>query len=112
VIAFFWFAWHLPLKVINPDVVPYLFYGLCFIPQSIFLTWLFNRTNGSILAVGIAQVSVNVAGKYLFPPSNIWLIVQFILVAILILIDRMWDKNTLELSSVVHRFTEQEPTVG
>jgi len=112
VIAIFWFAWHLPIRLIIPDNLPYLFYGLSFIPQSIFLTWLFNRTNGSILTVGIAHVSFNVAGVYLFPPSYAWLILQFILVAILILVDRMWDRNTLENFSVAHRFTEQENESG
>jgi membrane protease YdiL (CAAX protease family) len=112
VIALFWFAWHLPLKVLNPDDLSYLFYGLSFIPQSILLTWLFNRTNGSILSVGIAHVSYNVSGILLFPPSYAWLILQFIVVGILIIIDRMWERNTLENSSVVHRFPEQEPASG
>ena len=99
VIALVWFAWHIPLKVLKPDPVSYLFYGLSFIPQSIFLSWLFNRTKGSILAAGIAHVSLNIAGKYLYPPTYAWLILQFTLALILILIDRMWDRNTLENSS-------------
>lgn len=106
VIGLFWFAWHLPIKVINPDAIPYVFYGLSFIPQSIFLTWLFNRTKGSILAVGVAHVSLNVAGTRLFPPSYAWLILQFIVVAILILIDRMWENRAAVDSSMLHSDVE------
>lgn len=99
VLSLFWFAWHLPLKVLNPDPISYLFYGLSFIPQTILLTWLFNRTNGSILAVGIVHALTNVVGKHVIAPSNPWLIVQFIMAAVLILIDRMWDRSTLEHAS-------------
>lgn len=87
-----WFVWHLPLKLANPDLLPYLFYGLTFIPSTILLTWIYNRTGGSILAVGLAHVCINLAGKYLFPISHGMLILGFILVIILILIDRMWEK--------------------
>jgi membrane protease YdiL (CAAX protease family) len=100
VLALFWFAWHLPLKVINPDPISYLFYGSSFIPQTILLTWLFNRTEGSILAVGIVHVMTNVVGKYLIAPSYPWFIVQFILAAFLILMDRMWKKLPADHSAV------------
>lgn len=109
-----WFAWHLPLKVLNPDPISYLFYGLSFVPQTILLTWLFNRTNGSILAVGIAHVSFNVAGKYLFAPSYAWLIMQFTLVGILILVDRMWKKLPSDHPAVFRSFgqtTQQPPAI-
>lgn len=112
VIAPAWFAWHLPLKLLNPDEIPYLFYGLTFVPSSILLTWVFNRTNGSILAVGIAHAAGNVSGKLLFPASNAWLVLRFVTAAILVLIDRMWDRSTLETSSIVHRVSEQEPSTG
>jgi membrane protease YdiL (CAAX protease family) len=112
IIALAWFPWHLPLTGFGADEISYLGYGLGFVPEAVVLTWLFNRTNGSILAVGIAHASFNVAGKYMFPPTNASLLVQFILAAILILIDRMWDRNTLENFPVLHRFIEQEPAAG
>ena len=93
IIALMWFAWHLPLKWMNPDTLPYLFYALTFIPQSIFLTWIYNRTHGSILAVGIAHISNNIGGEILFPITNSWLIVTFVAAIVLILIDHMWDKE-------------------
>ena len=94
VIALLWFAWHLPLKWANPDALPYLYYALSFIPSSILLTWLYNRTHGSILAVGIAHVMGNVSGKILFPITNINLVIGFVVAIILIIADRMWGRLT------------------
>lgn len=92
IIALFWFPWHLPLKLGNPDLIPMIYYALHFIPTSIFLTWLYNRTKGSILAVGVAHVVGNLAGKFLFPITDARLVVSFIAVLVLILLDRMWKK--------------------
>ena len=100
IIAFVWFPWHLPLKWLNPDTIPYLFYALTFIPQSIFLTWIYNRTEGSILAVGIAHVATNVSGNLLFPITDGCLIASMLVAIILIIGDRMWEKLSSENSSV------------
>lgn len=92
IIAAFWFPWHLPLKLGNPDIIPMLFYALSFIPTSILLTWIYNRTKGSILAVGIAHIAGNLGGKFLFPITDARLAVGFVVALILILLDRMWEK--------------------
>jgi membrane protease YdiL (CAAX protease family) len=92
VISLFWFPWHLPLKLGNPDIIPMVFYALSFIPSSIILTWLYNRTEGSILVVGLAHVVGNLAGKYLFPITDARLAVGFAISVIFIVLDRMWNK--------------------
>lgn len=102
IIAFVWFPWHLPLKWLNPDTLPYLFYALTFIPQSIFLTWIYNRTEGSILAVGIAHVATNVSGNLLFPITDGCLVAMMLVAIILIISDRMWEKLSSENSSVIY----------
>jgi uncharacterized protein len=94
VIALLWFAWHLPLKWANPDVIPYLYFALSFIPSSLLLTWLYNRTHGSILAVGIAHVMGNVSGKILFPITDFNVVIGFVVAIILIIADRMWERLT------------------
>lgn len=91
IIGVFWFPWHLPLKLGNPDFIPMLYYALSFIPTSIFLTWIYNRTKGSILAVGFAHIAGNLAGKSFFPITDGRLVVAFITVLILILLDKMWE---------------------
>lgn len=96
VIVLFWFPWHLPSKWANPDVIPYLYYALSFIPSSILLTWLYNRTHGSILVVGIAHVMANVSGKVLFPITDSSLLIGFIIAIILIFADHMWENRADE----------------
>jgi membrane protease YdiL (CAAX protease family) len=92
IIALLWFAWHLPLKWANPDAIPYIYYALSFIPSSILLTWLYNRTHGSLLAVGIAHVIGNVSGKIIFPITDFNLVIGFVVAFILIIADRMWGR--------------------
>jgi membrane protease YdiL (CAAX protease family) len=106
IIASIWFPWHLPLKIMNPDVLPYLFYGLTFIPGSIILTWIYNRTEGSILAVGIEHVALNVSGKFLFPITDGYLVANIIVAIILIISYRMWEKVSSENSSDIYSAIE------
>jgi len=108
IIALVWFPWHLPLKWSNPDVIPYYVYAIGFIPSSILLTWIYNRTDGSILAVGIAHVSNNVSGKIIFGYTNSKLILGFIVVIILIVVDRMWEKRAAVDASILHSSTKQK----
>jgi len=97
IIALIWFLWHLPLRLGNPDDIPFLYHMLSFIPSSIFLTWIYNRTNGSILAVGIAHVMNNVCGKMIFPITDGRLIVGFAVAAILVFVDRMWKNQVMPM---------------
>jgi membrane protease YdiL (CAAX protease family) len=106
VLAPLWFAWHLPLKLGNPDILPMLYYALSFLPSTLFLTWLYNRSQGSILVVGLAHVAGNLCGKYLFPISVGTLLVRFVLVVILIFIDQMWRKLS-EHHPGVHRLFDE-----
>lgn len=111
IIAFAWFPWHLPLKMANPDALPYLFYALTFIPSSIFLTWIYNRTKGSLLAVGLAHIANNMGGELLFPITNAWLIITLAGAMVLILMDRMWKKLPSDHPAVFRSFgqTAQKP---
>ncbi len=107
-----WFAWHLPLKLANPDVIPMLYYGLTFIPSTILLTWIYNRSQGSILAVGIAHVATNLAGKYLFPITVGSLIVQMLVALVVIFTDRMWIRTSQDLLSYASNSTgDRSPAV-
>lgn len=93
IIALIWSLWHLPLWIGNPDEIPFLYHLLSFIPSSIFLTWIYNRTYGSILAVGIAHVMNNVCGQVLFPVTDGRLIIGFTIAATMVIVDRMWKKT-------------------
>ena len=97
IIALIWFLWHLPLIWGNPDAIPFLWHALSFVPSSIFLTWIYNRTNGSILAVGIAHVMNNVCGKMLFQVTDGRLMIGFAVATILVFVDRMWKNQVMPI---------------
>jgi len=97
IIALIWFLWHLPLMLGNPDAIPFLWHALSFVPSSIFLTWIYNRTNGSILAVGIAHVMNNVCGNMLFPITDGRLMVGFAVAVMLVFVDRMWKNQVMPI---------------
>lgn len=70
---------------------------MVFIPSTILLTWIYNRSQSSILAVGIAHIATNLAGKYLFPITVGSLIVQMVVALVLTFTDRMWIRTSQNL---------------
>ena len=92
IVGFFWAMWHLPLDFgTNTPITWILTNRLVFnLTFSILMAWLYNRTNGSILAPVIFHAamnafnpfSVNTASSVLFAGLAIFAIVY----------DRMWKK--------------------
>jgi membrane protease YdiL (CAAX protease family) len=58
-----WSVWHLPLfgSEFNPDILPAFFINV--LAASIIQTWLYNRTNRSILLPMIFHAAVNTSGS-------------------------------------------------
>jgi membrane protease YdiL (CAAX protease family) len=93
IVGFFWALWHLPYDIgrgipLDEMLKNRLFWNLLF---SILMAWLYNRTNGSILAPALFHpamntfgnlFSVNTAGSVLFIGLAIFAIVSV----------RMWKK--------------------
>jgi membrane protease YdiL (CAAX protease family) len=93
IVWFFWALWHLPYDLgrgipVGQMLENRLFWNLLF---SILMAWLYNRTNGSILAPALFhpamnafgnQFSLTIAGRVLFIGLTIFAIVY----------DRMWEK--------------------
>jgi len=99
IIGILWTVWHFPvwryeLGLANYQYLLYLS-GFTF-SSSFILTWLYNRTGGSILAVGLMHVSGNIGPKFiLFLP--IWTPLMLILALIVIVVvDKMWRRITSE----------------
>jgi membrane protease YdiL (CAAX protease family) len=92
VVWFFWALWHLPYDIgrgipIAEMLENRLFWNLV---VSILMTWLYNRTNGSILAPALLHPAMNTFGNNL--PSTP--ITQYLLVTLAVLaflLDRMWQ---------------------
>jgi membrane protease YdiL (CAAX protease family) len=93
IVWFFWAFWHLPYDIgrgipIAEMLVNRLFRNLV---VSILMTWLYNRTKGSILAPALFHPAMNTFGNNL-PGTPI---TQYFLVALAVfafLFDRMWKK--------------------
>jgi membrane protease YdiL (CAAX protease family) len=87
--------WHIPNDIVQYQNGGYLLARFAIYPAvTILFSWIYNRTNGSILAVAIFHASMNSMNPLMgiFPvtlASNIMLIIFAITV---VLVDRMWHK--------------------
>ncbi len=97
VLALFWPLWHFFLWQAEGAPVLTLDYWLgqyiLHVPATFTLVWIYNRSQGSILAAGIAHAAGNTAFAFLYladQPVYNWTVVGVVLV--MILADRMWKK--------------------
>ncbi|MBM3126643.1 MAG: CPBP family intramembrane metalloprotease [Chloroflexi bacterium] len=93
IVGFFWSMWHLPLDIgtntpVSQILTNRLFYNLVF---SILMAWLYNRTNGSILAPVLFHAAMNAFGDQF--STNIASGALFVSLAIVAIVsDSMWKK--------------------
>ncbi len=74
IVWFFWAAWHIPYDIGNQVPVEWMLQNriLWNMVVSIIMAWLYNRTNGSILAPALFHVSMNTFGNQIsIPPPEI-----------------------------------------
>lgn len=93
IIGFLWVLWHFPywqvqLGSFNSKYM--LFASGITLAYSFIFTWLYNRTGGSILAVGLMHVSGNLSGKFV-QFIWIWPLLMMLLAFIVIVADKMWQ---------------------
>lgn len=93
IVWFFWAAWHLPYDFGRGIPIPAIIENrvLWNLVMSILMTWIYNRTNGSILAVALFHPLMNTFGDYL----NAGGLPGFFFIGLAlfaILYDRMWKK--------------------
>ena len=94
IIGFFWALWHLPwwrAELGSFTSKYWLFVSGITFACSFILTWLYNRTGGSILAVGLMHVSSNLSVK-LVQFTWIWPLLMMLIALIVIVADKMWQK--------------------
>ncbi|MCU0457637.1 MAG: CPBP family glutamic-type intramembrane protease [Bacteroidales bacterium] len=96
-LALVWVPWHLFLWIGEGREVMTLSFWvssyLLHIPSAMILCWCYNRSNGSLLAAGIAHASANTVVMLVQPlEQNILIIVFFVFTAAIILADRMWKR--------------------
>jgi len=97
IIALFWAPWHFFLSQAEGAPVLNCLYWLVkyvgIIIASVFIVWFYNRSQGSILVAGIAHAAWNTGAAFI--PIKDGLILyptSFIVVIVMVLVDRMWKK--------------------
>jgi len=97
IVTLFWAPWHAFLWYAQGHDVFSLNYWIDtyvdLIPDSIIYGWLFNRSRGSILVVGIAHAARNTVGRSL--PNLDWQVLTMTTYAaafLMVIVDRMWKK--------------------
>jgi len=103
---FLWMLWHMPLHFAglwNPSVEA-LFHTLLglFFLRFVF-TWLYNRTNGSILSGSLLHTSANIATIFI-PMTYTQIIIAAMLAFTVIVGDKMWRK----IPSKDYSFTDEK----
>jgi membrane protease YdiL (CAAX protease family) len=103
IVWFFWAFWHLPYDIgrgipIEEMLKNRLFWNLV---VSILMTWLYNRTDGSILAPALFHPAMNTFGNNL-PGTWISRGLLIALTVFAILYDRMWRKLPSIHQAVYH----------
>jgi len=105
IIALFWAPWHFFLwQAEGAPVLTWLYWlvkHVGTIIASVFIVWFYNRTQGSVLVAGIAHAAWNIGAEFI--PIKDGLILyptSFIVVLIMVLVDRMWQKLPSEHSAV------------
>lgn len=71
-VGLMWGVWHLPLFLIEGhpfQEVPFLFWLVGVVAQSLFYTWLYNGARGSLLVVTLLHATINTVGALLYTGS-------------------------------------------
>jgi len=97
ILAFFWVPWHFfGWQAEGQPVLTIQFWGEMFIGHillSVLIVWICNRAGGSILVAGIAHAATNTVQAFIpIQDMRSIYLTLFIAVAVLILVDRMWEK--------------------
>jgi len=102
IVWFLWASWHLPYDIGRGDSIGWILESRLFwtLMVSIIMAWLYNRTNGSILAPAIFHPAMNTFGNQ-FTVTNVGRVLILGLTIFVIIYDRMWEKLPEESLAVV-----------
>jgi len=94
ILWFFWILWHMPMQISgfwNPELDSFIRALIgTFFARFIF-TWLYNKTNGSILPAIILHASANVSFVFL-PVTHVHMILEAVITIFIIIKAKMWEK--------------------
>lgn len=97
IVSLFWSLWHLPLYLNGfypGDLVGGMIGGAVFrVFLSIFLAWVYIKSNGNLFSIIMLHTSFNVMVNFL-PTSDAGLTILWLLVSIAVVVEgKMWRKN-------------------
>ncbi len=93
ILGLIWGLWHAPMYLPQYDSpFQFILFLLNTLKITIILTWLYNRTGGSVLSTALLHTVGNLTFEFL-PATLASDIIQIITPIILIFIDRMWKNN-------------------
>lgn len=95
-VNFVWILWHLPYWYIERGALTmgHVFYQFTIGGAiGIILSWIYNRSDGSILAAGLMHAAANTSVIFI-PETEATNAILLILAFLVIIIDRMWVKPT------------------
>lgn len=101
IVWFFWALWHIPYDIGQDVPLESMLFNrivLNFV-WAVLAAWLYNRTNGSLLAPAIFHPAMNAFGDAL-PRTDTATILFLVLVVTVIIHDRMWEKLPSERLAV------------
>ncbi|UCF95882.1 MAG: CPBP family intramembrane metalloprotease [Spirochaetaceae bacterium] len=93
IVWFFWASWHLPYDIGRGDQIAWILENriLWNLMVSIIMVWLYNRTNGSILAPALFHPAMNTFGNQ-FSVTIVSRVLITGLAIFAIVYDRMWER--------------------
>jgi membrane protease YdiL (CAAX protease family) len=93
IVWFFWALWHLPYDLGRGDSIGWILENRLFwtLLVAILMTWLYNRTNGSLLAPALFHPVMNAFGN-VFSKTPTLRVLLLGLAIFAIVYDRMWRK--------------------
>jgi membrane protease YdiL (CAAX protease family) len=105
IVWFFWALWHLPYDIgtgtpLEGILVNRTLHNFIF---ALLMAWLFNRSQGSLLAPVLFHPAMNTFGDTL-PRTDAGTVLLLLLVVMVIFYDRMWEKLPRESKAVYTDF--------
>lgn len=103
ILGVLWSFWHVPFKFGGMDAASpadILVEWILILLVNIIFTWLFNRTQGSILVAALIHPAMNVMGSFLNASLGA-LVLLFGFIAFIIARDKMWRKLPVESLAVI-----------
>ncbi len=93
ILGLIWGLWHLPIYLPSyENPIQFLFFILNILKITIILTWLYNRTKGSVLATALLHTVGNISFEFL-PTTLASDIIQILIMIIFVVTDKMWLKK-------------------